>query len=174
MKKSRRHAFAAFMIVFAVSVTSWPVLKTTADDAATAAARRVVEQQFDVTFFDARRDPSLDAAQIRLTRILKNRIEAIDRSCGLDDSQTKKLELAGRGAIKRLIESIAEQKQAFVSEGRDILAATKYLHESPEILALRKNLRDGPFGEDSLFAKTIASILTQEQAAKFGKRAAHC
>jgi hypothetical protein len=172
MNKSKGRPFAAFIIAFAVSITSWTVSKTTADDAASAATRRMAEQQFDGTFFDARRDPSVEAVQVRLTRVLKKRIEAIHRSCGLDDSQTKKLELVGRGVIKRLIESIAERKQAFLSEGRNDLAAMKYLHESPEILALRKKLRDGPFDEESLFAKTLANILTPEQAAKYAKRSA--
>jgi WD40 repeat protein len=172
MNKSKRSLFTTFVIAWSVSITSWSVSTTTADDAANAAARRVAEQEFDGRFFDARRDPSVDAAQIRLTRVLKKRIDAIDRSCGLDDSQTKKLELAGRGVIKRLIDSIAERKQAFLSEGRNDSAARTYLHESPEILALRKKLRDGPFDEESLFAKTIASILTPEQAAKYAKRSA--
>ena len=56
------------------------------------------------------------AAQVRLSRVLKKRIEATHRSCGLNHSQTRKLELAGRGAIKQLFDSIAEQKQAFLSE----------------------------------------------------------
>ena len=172
MNKSNRPLFTAFIIAVAVSISSWPLSRTTADDAAGTAARREAERKFDGTFFDARRDPSVDAAQVRLSRVLKKRIEAIHRSCGLTESQTKKLELAGRGVIKRLIDNIAERKQAFLSEGRDDFAARKYLLESPEILALRKKLRDGPFEEESLFAKTIASILTPEQAAKYAKRSA--
>src|ERR1017187_9926156 len=121
MNKSKRPPFTAFIIAFAVSISSWPVSNTTADDAASSTARRVAEQKFDGTFFDARRDPSVEAAQARLSRVLKKRIEAINRSCGLNDPQTKKLELAGRGAIKHLIESISAQKQAFLSEERDDL-----------------------------------------------------
>ena len=102
----------------------------------------------------------------------RREIGAIHRSCGLNDSQTKKLELAGRGEIKRLIDGIAEHKQAFLSEERDNFAASRYLYESAEVLALRKKLRDGPFGEDSLFAKTIGNVLTPDQAAKYAKRSA--
>jgi hypothetical protein len=172
MNKSKRPPFTASIIAVAVSISSWPVSNTTADDAASSAARRVAEQKFDGTFFDARRDPSVEAAQVRLSRVLTKRIEAIHRSCGLNDSQKKKLELAGRGVIKQLIDSIATQKQAFLSEGRDELAAIRYLYESAEVLALRKKLRDGPFDEDSLFAKTIGNVLTPEQAAKYAKRSA--
>jgi hypothetical protein len=157
MNKSKRPPFTAFIIAFAVSISSWSVSKTTADDAASSAARR--KQKFDETFFDGKRDPSVEAAQVRLSRLLKTRIEAIHRSCGLNDSQTKKLELAGRGVIKQLIDSIAEQKQAFLSEARDDLAASRYLYEFPEVLALRKKLRDGPFDAESLFAKKIGNVL---------------
>ena len=172
MNKWKRPPFTAFIFAFAVSISSWPVSKTTADDAASAAARCAAERRFDETFFDTRRDRSVEAAQIRLTRILKKRIEAIDRSCGLDDSQTKKLQLAGLGEIKRLVDDIAQQKQVFSSERRDRLAASRYLSESPEVLALRKKLRNGPFDENSLFAKTTRNVLTPEQAAKYAKRSA--
>jgi WD40 repeat protein len=172
MNISKRPPFTAFMIALAVSISSGLVSKTTADDAASSDARRVAAQKFDETFFDARRDLSVEAAQARLSRVLKTRIAAIHRSCGLNDSQTKKLELAGRGAIKRLIEIIAEQKQAFLSEERNYLAASRYLYESPQVLALRKKLRDGPFDEESLFAKTIGNVLIGEQAAKYAKRSA--
>ena len=172
MTQSKRRPFTAFMIAVTVSTSSWLASRTKADDAASAALRRVAEQQFDMTFFEARRDPSVEAAQVRLSRVLKKRIEAIHRSCGLNDSQTKKLELAGRVAIKRLIDSIAEQKEAFLAEERTALAVSRYLHESPDILALRKKLRDGPFDEESLFAKTLVNVLSPEQSAKYAKRRA--
>lgn len=114
----------------------------------------------------------MDAARIRLSRALKKRIEAIHRSCELNDSQTRKLELVGRGAIIRLIDSIAEQKKAFLSEPKDDLAISRYLYESPDVLTLRKKLRDGPFDQESLFAKTVENVLTSQQAAKYAKRSA--
>ena len=173
MDKSQRPPFTAFMI--AVGCFNHFVARLKNDRRRRGQFRwrqHAAEQQFDGRFFDAKRDPSVEAAQIRLTRVLKKRIEAIDRSCKLDASQTKKLELAGRTVIKRLFDSIAERKHAFLSEGRNDLAATKYLYESPEILALRKKLRDGPFDEESLFAKTVANILTPQQAARYAKRSA--
>ena len=159
--RDRRRCFNQFVAV----------PRTTADDAAQFRCGRG-RTKIRCTIFDARRDSSVDAAQVRLTRALKRRIEAIDRSCGLNASQTKKLELAGRRAIKRLFDSIAERKQVFLSEGRDRVAAMQYLSENPEILALRKQLRDGPFDEESLFAKTVAKTLTPEQAARYAKRSA--
>ena len=172
MNKLRRPPFTTLFVAFAFSISLWPVSKTTADDAASPAAQRLAEQKFDETFFDTKRDPSVEAARIRLSRVLQKRIEAIHRSCELNDSQTRKLELVGRGAIKRLIDSIAEKKKTFLSERKDDLAALRYLSESSDVLALRKNLRDGPFDEGSLFAKTIGNVLTPEQAAKYSKRSA--
>jgi hypothetical protein len=172
MNTSKWPPFTALIIAVNVFISSWTASSTTADDAASAAARRRAERRFDETFFDAKRDRSLEAAQIRLNRILKKRIETVNRLYGLNDSQTKKLELAGLGEIKRLNDGIAEQNQALLSEQKDDFAVIKYLNESPEVLALRKKLRNGPFDEKSLFAKTIKNILTPEQAAKLAKRSA--
>src|SRR5262249_19039717 len=144
----------------AAATGAWPPSTTIADDKADSAARGAAEQKFNATFFDQRRDPSAEAAQVRLSRVLKKRIEAIDRACGLNDAQTKKLELAGRGVIKQLLETISAQKQDFLSEDRDDLSAARYLSENSIVLALRKELRDGPFDEKSLFAKTIRNVLT--------------
>jgi hypothetical protein len=77
-------------------------------------------------------------------RVAGAKIQAIHRSRGLNDSQPRKLELVGRGVVKHFIDSIAEQKQAFLSEGRVDRDASRCLFESPEVLALRKKLRDGP------------------------------
>ncbi len=139
MDKSQRPPLTAFMIAVAVSITSWTVSRTTADDAASSAAQHAAEQQFDGRFFDARRDPSVEAAQTRLTRVLKTRIEAIDRSCGLDASQTKKLELAGRAVIKRLFDSIAERKQVFLSEGRTTLPPCSTCPKTPRFWHCGRN-----------------------------------
>ncbi len=196
MNKATRPLSAAFIVTFAASISVSRVPKATADDALKFAApvapvpdprprdvppddrardperTRLAEQRFDQTFFDVRRDRSTEAAQVRLGRILQKRIEAIHRSCGLDDSQKKKLELVGRGAIRRLFDSISAQKQVFLSEDRDQSATFKFLFESPDVLALRKKLRDGPFDEESIFAKTMRTVLTPEQAGKYAGRAA--
>jgi len=67
--KSRRPLSAALVVACTVAINSWPVLKTIGDDKAPSAASRVAEQKFDETFFDARRDPSAEAAQARLSPI---------------------------------------------------------------------------------------------------------
>ena len=170
MTHAKRRPLAAFFIAFSVSSSLSFVSNATADDAANSPGRSVAEERFDQTFFDATRDASAEAVQVRLSRVLKQRIEAINRCCRLNDSQTKKLEFVGRGTIKHVIESIAAQKQAFLSEERDDLSAARYLYESPEILALRKTLRDGPFDEESLFAKSVVGVLTPEQAARYAER----
>jgi hypothetical protein len=171
MNNSKRPTPKAFIIAVAASIGTWPVSITTADDNANSAARGAAERKFDAKFIDARRDPSGEAAQVRLSRVLRKRIEAIDRACDLNDAQTKKLELAGRGVIKQLlVESISAQKQDFLSEDRDDLSAARYLSENPSILALRKKLRDGPFDEESLFAKTMRHVLTPVQAEKYAGR----
>jgi hypothetical protein len=172
MNTWKRAPFKAFIVTFAFSISAWPDSKATADDAAKSTARRSAEQIFDQRFFDVRRDPSAEAAQVRLGRVLQKRIEAIHRCCGLDDSQTKKLELAGRGVIRHLFDSISAQKQAILSKDREEVAAARNLFEIPDVPALREKLRNGPFDEQSLFGKTMRTVLTPEQAGKYAGRAA--
>jgi hypothetical protein len=172
MNQSQPPRSWAFLVACAVSIGAWHASTTTGEDEVKAAARRMAEQKFDTTFYEIRRDVSAEAAQVRLRNVLRKRIEALDRVCGLNDAQVKKLELVGRGGIKQLFESISAQKQDFLSEERDGLAAARYLHEQPLVLALRKKLRDGPFDEESLFAKTMQNVLTSEQLEKYADRSA--
>jgi WD40 repeat protein len=169
---SRRPQSAALMIVCAACVSLWSISQTTADEWASSAARRELERKFDATFFDPRRDASAEAAQARLSRLLKTRIEAIHRACGLSEAQAAKLELAGRAVIKRLFEKLSAEKQEFLSKPRDDLTAARYFYESPAILELRSKFRNGPFDDESPFAKSISNVLTPEQAVKYADRSA--
>ena len=169
--RSRRPLSTALVVACTLSISPQPVSKAAADEKP-AAAKSAAEKQFDQTFFDRRRDPTLEAAEARLKRILKARIAAIDRACGLAEAQRAKLELAGQGAIIRFLENFAEQKRQFLAEPRDELAVTRHLFDSPAIVELRRKLRNGPFEEESAFATAVAKLLTAEQAAKYSNRIA--
>ena len=164
------HRRCFFAIFLGISVALVPSPRVSANDEEQVAVRSGLEKKFDATFFGNKTDLSIEATQIRLTRLLKKRIATIDRACGLTEAQIRKLELAGRGAIKQLVEGIAEQKARFLAEERDDLAASRFLYESPEILATRKKIRTGPFDEDSLFEKTLKTVLTPDQATQFAQR----
>jgi len=99
----------------------------------------------------------------RLEVILRDKIEAIDRVCQLDDTQKAKLRLAGHGSIQRCFDRVEELRMRYRS-------ATDYstVRElNVDATPLRFLLTFGPFGERSLFGKTLRRVLTAEQAAKF-------
>jgi hypothetical protein len=111
----------------------------------------------------------LALARIRLDARLGSKIASIDRVCQLSDAQKQKLELAGRGDIKRLFDFVDSQ-QLPVEEG--VVRDEKKLRERSSLLnadadALRLALARGAFEDSSLFAKTLKTTLTAEQAAAY-------
>lgn len=103
-------------------------------------------------------------ARKRVERKLQQRIAAVDRACGLTDSQRRKLNLAGRGDVRSLFEQLDVKKQTLFPEGVPRLFFV-FPHDD-ELLALRARLRARPFDDDSLFEKTLRNILTPEQIAR--------
>jgi hypothetical protein len=73
----------------------------------------------------------------------------------LDASQEAKLRLAGRGDIHRFLASAAEKRREFEAMRADIRRATTYLGG---LAPLAQAFKEGPFGDDSLFAKTLARM----------------
>jgi hypothetical protein len=128
----------------------------------------VVQQDFSysddafnlVVFAMAR---TADESHSRLEVILRNKIEAIDRVCQLDETQKAKLRLAGHGSIQRCFDRVEELRTRYRS-------ATDYrtVHElNVDACPLRFLLTFGPFGDRSLFGKTLRKTLSAEQAAKY-------
>jgi WD40 repeat protein len=114
---------------------------------------------------------SIDTVKSRLNDVLRRRIDSIDRLCELTDPQKKRLELAGRGAIRQLFEHIDEQVQTLTwREFKNQNMVIRMLKEGPEVGQLRSQLRAGPFADDSFFGKSLASILTPEQYSKYSER----
>jgi|GEM_PF-1885963 len=120
---------------------------------------------FDRTVFGGKGPQAVQDARERLDRFLQRRLRSIERICGLADGQKEKLELAGRGDIKRFWGRVETQREKLVSaRNEDDLAV--FTESSRELKALRRACRSGPFDEESLFVKTLKNVLTPEQAAK--------
>ncbi|TXT37670.1 MAG: WD repeat-containing protein [Planctomycetota bacterium] len=170
MKKPKGRFLAALLFGIAVASTASINVKAVAGDDADVVKKEVAKKaaaiQFEQMLLGTGKDHSIESTQARLQRLLKKRIESVDRVCGLSDAQKRKLDLAGRVAIKQLFERFEEQKQAFVSAERDPQEASKFLYSDPEIAALHGDLRSSPLDDDSLLAKTLRTALTPEQAAK--------
>jgi len=100
------------------------------------------------------------ATRERLEGFLKYELQIIDALCKLTEAQSKKLQLAGRGDIQRLSDAIQEFKAKLQLAADD---AKKIAELLAEIDPLHQLVRTGPFGKDSLFRKTLGTLLTPAQ-----------
>ena len=110
--------------------------------------------------------PAATAAAIRgrLEKRLEPEVAIVDHVCELSDAQRQRLELAGRAAIQRLVEGIAERRTKF-EQLKDEPEQTSRLHL--EIEELQRSVETGPFGTDKIFRKSLETMLTKEQLVKY-------
>lgn len=113
--------------------------------------RVYTEQAFDVYVLGA---GNIDQVRSRFESVLKLRIEAAARTRPLTREQREKLELAGRGDIKRQFADIEAKRKEFEGLRRDFQKASEFLREISRVRAFQSM----PFGEGSLFAKVLATI----------------
>jgi hypothetical protein len=121
------------------------------------------DNTIDQWLFNGVNNPNT-GSRSRLESLLKLQVADVGRTCGTTEAQQKKLELAGRGDIKRLVDSIEEVKRKHTPLKNDAVVINQVFQE---IQPLRLSVSSGPFGEGSLFAKTLRKILSEEQAARY-------
>ena len=108
-------------------------------------------------------DPqSLAGREQRLDSSLHQKLGTIVWVCGLTESQRRKIELAGRGDIKRFLDRVDDQRSQ--SAKGDISRVDRI---SREVAVLRVLLNSGLHEEGSLFDKTLMKTLTAEQTTRF-------
>lgn len=105
-----------------------------------------------------------EATRAALDRLLTRRIGLVDLRCGLTDAQKRKLQLAGRGDIKRLLDRIDQIRPEFTEVKEDATRRDAFFVE--KIVPFESVLHTGPFDGNSLYAKTLATSLTPEQSAR--------
>ena len=108
----------------------------------------------------------IDAARVRLESILTARVEKIARQCALTQVQKKKLLLAGRGDIKRMLDRVAEIRARLEGDAND---RTRLLALLDELGPPRVDSSGDPFGEGSIYSKALKKTLTAEQSARYEK-----
>jgi hypothetical protein len=132
---------------------------------------RLADDSFDQLVFG----PGLkaDDARVQAAAVVREKIAAIDKTCKLTDTQIKKLELAGRGDIERLLDCVdrgrTRLESYLISDGN----VEEILNLAREARAATVPLWDKVHSDiynsqSSLFAKTLRNVLTNEQAAKAG------
>jgi hypothetical protein len=111
-------------------------------------------------------------ARYRLDQRLQQKLDKIDRISELNESQRQKLQLAGRGDLKRLFDRAGELGAMCdrYAEIDDLNQFQKWKEDlRSEANALRRPLADGPFEVGSLMAKCMKTVLTDEQASKYAR-----
>jgi hypothetical protein len=108
--------------------------------------------------------PGFDAAtaRLRFDELVEQRVAAIDRCCALTANQSAKLKLAGRGDVHRFFERVDDVRRRLHSPEKvpaNLDDLRTWLQQQ-----LRSNLL--PFGEESLFAKALRTVLSGEQTAR--------
>jgi hypothetical protein len=107
-----------------------------------------------------------EQAHRRLETRLKSRIEQIDRSCKLTAEQRNKLNVAGRGDIRRFFARIGEFKAELARVVPGVEVGALRAHLLQEVAEYRETVTETDcFGEGSLFSKVLKSTLTPTQAA---------
>ena len=122
------------------------------------------DEQFDQWVFGGGKN--LATVRTSTDSLLAMQIEEIDRACGLTEAQKTKLRLAGRGDLKRFFDVYDEKKRKFQTLKNDQNRINEVFQE---IQPLQATIAAGPFGEGSIFAKTIGKTLDPPQAERFEK-----
>lgn len=99
----------------------------------------------------------------RLETRLKTRIDHVDRACKLTPEQKVKLNVAGRGDLKRVFARMDELSELLTAPVQEVRRRKELLLE---FARKRQEIKETDiFGDDSLFAKVLKSTLTKVQHA---------
>jgi hypothetical protein len=99
-----------------------------------------------------------------LEQLLEPELQIVDHLCELTDAQRRKLQVAGRGEIRRLLDGIEERELKLQLLKDDDEKTDKLYHE---IEQLQRSVQFGPFGKGSLFRKALEVTLSAEQMVKY-------
>jgi hypothetical protein len=120
------------------------------------------DDMFDQWVFQ--QDRNAAGARQRLDSLLGLRIEEVDRASQLTDAQKKKLQLAGKGDMRRFFARYETVKKKFQLVKND---QNKINQIWQDISPLQMSLQAGLFHEDSLLVKSLPHTLTAEQFERY-------
>jgi hypothetical protein len=115
---------------------------------------------FDRWVFEDER--SEEVRKDRLYKILSDKIRWIEMDEKIGDEQLRRLRLAGNGDIKRFLDRVEAARVGFDAARQDYTAGRLAL---AQLQPLATEYKDGPFGTDSLFEKTLRKFRGDKKAA---------
>ncbi len=119
----------------------------------------VDRENFDRWLFEA--EPAEESRQRHLDHLLRARVEAAARRHTLTAPQRAKLLLAGKGDIKRFFDQVEDKRRDFEAERKTYRTGLAALRRLEPLIQL---YREGPFGEDSLIAKTLQRMIDDKKS----------
>ena len=96
-----------------------------------------------------------------LEEILLTRVRTAAREHDLSDAQRMKLQLAGRGDIKRFFDQVEDRRLEFEKARKSFRTGLAALQRLDDLSLI---FRMGPFDHGSLFAKTLQKIRDDQKA----------
>lgn len=103
-------------------------------------------------------------AQASLQNKLKLQIDELNQVCGLNEQQIKKMYLAASTDMKRLFDDVETVRKKYKASNQDQNAWNEIWRE---IQPLQLRMSAGLFGETSYFAKTVHSLLDEDQRNRY-------
>jgi len=131
------------------------------EDPAPELQHTVAHRAFDLEVFGSTGDAA--TARDFMNGLLANKISRSEGMHRCSPLEKKKLELAGHGDIKRLLDRIEEERKVFDRAWEDPGRSRESLLR---LRTLRLEIRRGPFGAESLFAKTLKKMGDTEGLAR--------
>jgi hypothetical protein len=120
------------------------------------------DEQFERYVFQ--QDQTADRARRKFESLLTSRVDELERTCELTLTQMRKLQMMGQGDIKRFFDNYETVKARFKSMNNDV---NRIQEIQPDLGPLRVTLQTGPFTDDSLLTKSLRTMLTDDQLAKY-------
>jgi hypothetical protein len=122
----------------------------------------VARENFDRWVFAEGGNNAL-AAQRILNDLLRGKVESAAREGKLTRAQQAKLLLAGKGDIKRFFDQVEERRAEFETERKTFQAGFAALRR---LESLSQVYQEGPFGDGSLYAKTLRKIKDERDSGR--------
>jgi hypothetical protein len=120
------------------------------------------DDQFDLWVFGAPRNSQ--AGRNKLDSQLMLQVDDVSRVCSLSEPQKRKLQLAGRGDIKRFFEKVEEKRKKFDKVKTD---QNKVSEIYQELVPLQAVLHSGLFNQGSFYSKTLKTVVSDEAYQKY-------
>lgn len=116
------------------------------------------ENNFNAWLYQGTRQAPDEESEITLM------VEAIDRSCHLNDEQKEKLRLGGHGDFARFEQKVSDLRSECIGKSFDQNEIQELYQKFQPLTA---QYQSGMLGPTSLFAKVVHQVLTPEQKEEF-------